>query len=184
MKLELSFPTRVLAFLIVVLFVPAVYVGARWMAQGSIQFTSSIPGAFVVDTVQEVPYEVPTTLTRAAGKRVITLSAPGYISRDVTLTFPTLRLHQRYDFTLVKAAYDEEDPNSLNRVPLGPFLPYTQTGAFTIDFPELDGSYTIHLTGTDVATLKDHQRQALAWIRSHSIDPTKLVIHWDPAIPH
>lgn len=191
MKLEISFPVKILLAIGVAVALTGLFFFTRWVAQGTVLFTSTVPGAFVVDTETEVLHPVPAKLTKRTGRHMITFGAPGYASRDAHVTFPVFRFSKRMEFSLDKQLYEEENPNLRQQVPLGDVLP-RRTDHFAIEFPGQDGTYTITLYAilNDLSGYEEYQSQlnaygqeALAWIRSHNVKPEDLKIRWSPERP-
>lgn len=189
--MKFSFPVKIALGIALVIIIPLVVVVTRWISHGSVRFESTVPGAYVVD--EEIGRkDVPVVLSKRTAKYPITLGAPGYKSKEETIAFPSFRAQRTISFTLEKEAFDEDDPNITQKVPLGEILPFSQDGIFDVSFPDTDRVYTVTLQANpnwfdDDAqyrqALKEQKQKALDWFKSKSVDPNTLKIEWIPYDP-
>ncbi len=191
-KTDFSFPAKITALVITVVVVPlVVYLASRW-GKGTVIFTSSTPQAFIIDPEQGTRLPVPARLTKSAGKHLVTFAAPGYAPKTEKVGFPTLRMTKQMTFSLVPEFYNEDDRQSVAKVPLAAVLPYSEDRVFDMAFPSAEGVYRVTLQANRAwyaseasyeQALVAAQTAALKWIRSEKVDPSKLKIEWLPYDP-
>lgn len=191
MKLELSFPQKIIALVIVVVVLPLAYVVTNYFSQGYVAVSSSVPKTVVTDITGDETYTAPAKVLGRTGKRRLKFEAPGYVTQEKEVRFPSFRRTTPLAVTLKKKFYDVNDPSYRDKVPLGRDLPYEDVN-FIIDFPKEDGMYAITLYATlnSVAQYDRYQKeltefanQALSWIKQKGVAPEKLEIEWSPQKP-
>ncbi len=199
---DLSFPPKIIALIVVIIFLPVAYLIGHYFGQGTvILIVDKLNGYVVVNGEQ---HNTPYQTMLPAGRKIISIGAPTYTEIQKIITIPTLRQTKTYTFSLSeRPLYDESNAEDesyqvmrakvIAKYPWAGQLPY-EGDDFSIDFPSSDGTFDITLATKEIVipglgdaeldkATKAAKQKALAWIKSKGTDPAILKIIWLPYDP-
>lgn len=195
--LELSFPQKIIALVIVAIVIPLAVMLSFYFAQGTITVTVDKPEGYVV--IGDERYDTPHTHMQRAGRLEIAIGASGYSEELKTITVPSFRTKKTYAFTLTKKdLYEESEDGTAEerfekKYPWVKLLPYEETD-FEIEYPEANGDLRVYLapklfvipgvSSEDLTKgLSDAKKKAEAWFTSKKANLTDFTVQWLPYDP-
>ncbi len=195
--LELSFPQKIIALIIVVIVIPLVVMISFYFAQGTITVAVTNPEGYVV--VGDTRYDAPHTHMLRTGHVEIAVGARGYSEELKTITVPSFRIKKTYSFTLTKKnLYEDSEDGTTEetfekKYPWIKELPYKEAD-FEIEYPEANGDIRVFLAPRLVVIpgvssedlnkgLRDAKQKAEAWFTTRKANLTDFTLQWIPYDP-
>lgn len=195
-NLQLSFPVRVIALVITIVFFIGATLFSLWIGKGTITINVAQPEGYVL--INEEQHPTPYTATLRAGRKIILVGAKGYVDEDKQIVVPTFLQKRDYSFNLTEPLLYEYESDIAEQVvqkkyPWAKDLPIA-TSDFEIELPDAADTFDITLAptaftapGVDAAALEQtliaDKKKALDWLKSKGAKTEELKINWIPYDP-